>query len=124
MSRLTIVHDYLLVLRGAERTVRAMATEWPDAAAATLVADPTVATAVFGSRPVQTSPLQRFGIRQQGFRRWLMVYPAAVRRLDLTGTEIVLSSTSAFAHAVRVPEGATHISYCYTPFRYAWHERE
>ncbi len=37
---------------------------------------------------------------------------------------MVLSSSSAFAHGVRVPEGAVHVCYCYTPFRYAWYEQE
>ena len=37
---------------------------------------------------------------------------------------MVLSSSSAFAHGVRVPEGAVHVCYCYTPFRYAWHEED
>jgi glycosyltransferase involved in cell wall biosynthesis len=37
---------------------------------------------------------------------------------------LVLSSSSAFAHGVRVPEGAIHLCYCYTPFRYAWYEQD
>ena len=38
--------------------------------------------------------------------------------------DVVVSSSSAFAHGVRVADGAVHVCYCYTPFRYAWHERE
>jgi glycosyltransferase involved in cell wall biosynthesis len=34
----------------------------------------------------------------------------------------VLSSSSAFAHGVRVPDGAVHVCYCHAPFRYAWDE--
>ena len=37
---------------------------------------------------------------------------------------MVLTSSSAFAHGVRVPKGAVHICYCHTPFRYAWYEQE
>ena len=37
--------------------------------------------------------------------------------------DVVLSSSSAFAHGVRVPPGAVHACYCYTPFRYAWYEQ-
>ena len=36
----------------------------------------------------------------------------------------MLSSSSAFAHGVRVPAGAVHVCYCYTPFRYAWYEED
>ena len=39
MPRLALVHDYLLVLRGAERTFAAMADVWPDAPIVTLLYD-------------------------------------------------------------------------------------
>ena len=39
-------------------------------------------------------------------------------------SDVVISSSSAFAHGVRAPEGAIHICYCYTPFRYAWYEED
>jgi glycosyltransferase involved in cell wall biosynthesis len=47
-----------------------------------------------------------------------------VRRLDLSGFECVVSSSSAFAHGVRPASGARHVCYCHSPFRYAWHEQE
>ena len=39
MARLALVHDYLLVLRGAERTFAAMADVWPEAPIVTLLYD-------------------------------------------------------------------------------------
>jgi glycosyltransferase involved in cell wall biosynthesis len=36
----------------------------------------------------------------------------------------VVSSSSAFAHLVRVPRGVPHICYCHAPFRYAWDRAE
>jgi glycosyltransferase involved in cell wall biosynthesis len=68
--------------------------------------------------------VQRLGVGQTGFRRLLPIYPWAVERLRLPPSDIVLSSSSAFAHGVRVPQGAVHICYCYTPFRYAWYEEQ
>ena len=38
--------------------------------------------------------------------------------------DLVVSSSSAWAHGVLVDEGAVHVSYCHNPFRYAWNERE
>ena len=49
-------------------------------------------------------------------------YPWAIARLALPPPHVVLTSSSAFAHGVRIPHGALHICYCYTPFRYAWYE--
>src|ERR1700733_756451 len=76
----------------------------------------------FAGHTVTTSPLQRLGIDQASFRRLLPLYPSAVERLKLPPSDVVLSSSSAFAHGVRVPEGAVHVCYCYTPFRYVWDE--
>jgi glycosyltransferase involved in cell wall biosynthesis len=73
---------------------------------------------------VVTSPLQRVGARQSGFRRLLPLLPIAARRLPLEDAKLVVSSSSAFAHGVKPADDAVHVCYCHSPFRYAWHERK
>jgi glycosyltransferase involved in cell wall biosynthesis len=119
----TLVHDYLLVMRGAERTFAAIADLYAGAPIFTLLFDEALG-ARFEGHPMSASPLQRLGFRQAGFRRLLPLYPWAVRRLRLPPCRVVLSSSSAFAHGVRVPAGATHVCYCHAPFRYAWYEQQ
>jgi len=119
-----LVHDYLLVLRGAERTFAAMADVWPSAPIYTLLYDDDATKGRFGQHDVTTSPLQHIGARQAGFRRLLPLLPMAARRLPLDDAELVVSSSSAFAHGVRPRPDAVHVCYCHSPFRYAWHERE
>jgi glycosyltransferase involved in cell wall biosynthesis len=46
--------------------------------------------------------------------------PAAWRSLDLRGFDLVISSSHAFAKAVRKAPGARHVCYCHTPPRYLW----
>lgn len=118
-----LVHDYLLVLRGAERTFAAIADIWPSAPIHTLLYDEDGTDRRFAGHPVVTSPLQRLGIGQGSFRRLLPLYPTAVRRLPLAEHSVVISSSSAFGHGVRPAPGALHVCYCHSPFRYAWHER-
>src|SRR6266487_2599822 len=96
-----LVHDYLLVMRGAERTFAAIADCWPDAPIYTLLYDREGTGGRFDSRHVHTSYLQRLGIRQAGFRRLLPLFPRAVERLPVDGTGLVISSSRAFAHGVR-----------------------
>src|SRR3712207_1473965 len=43
--------------------------------------------------------------------------------LDLSSYDIVVSSSSAWAHGVLVDPGAVHVCYCHNPFRYAWNAR-
>jgi glycosyltransferase involved in cell wall biosynthesis len=122
--RLALVHDYLLVMRGAERTFAAIAECWPRAPIFTLLCDPKETARAFAGHPVQASYLQRLGVDQRGFRRLLPFFPHATRRLPLMDYDVIVSSSSAFAHGVRVRDHATHICYCHTPFRYAWYERD
>jgi glycosyltransferase involved in cell wall biosynthesis len=120
---IAIVHDYLLVMRGAERTFAAIADLYPDAPIFTLLYDEQGTDERFAGRALRTSALQRLRVDQESFRRLLPLYPFAVERLRLPPCEVVLSSSSAFAQGVRVPPGAAHVCYCYTPFRYAWYEQ-
>jgi glycosyltransferase involved in cell wall biosynthesis len=119
-----LVHDYLLVLRGAERTFAEMAEVWPDAPIHTLLYDEEATRGRFSRRRVVTSPLQRLHVDQQHFRALLPLYPTAIRHLHLDHHSLVVSSSSAFAHGVHAAPGARHVCYCHSPFRYAWHERE
>jgi glycosyltransferase involved in cell wall biosynthesis len=120
--RVVLAHDYLLVMRGAERTFAAIADLYADAPIYTLLYDADATEQRFGGHAVTTSPLQRLSPSQATFRRLLPLYPSAIERLRPDAADVMLSSSSAFAHGVRVPAGAVHVCYCYTPFRYAWHE--
>jgi glycosyltransferase involved in cell wall biosynthesis len=119
-----LVHDYLLVMRGAERTFAAIASCWPEAPIHTLLYDREGVEHAFDGRDVRTSYLQRFGFGQAGFRQLLPLFPRAAEHLPVDGYGCVVSSSSAFAHGVRPGPRATHVCYCHSPFRYAWHERD
>ena len=118
----TLAHDYLLVMRGAERTFAEMAACWPEAPLATLLYDEAGTHGTFADREITTSPLQRLGAKQDSFRRLLPLYPAATRRLRPRRPGVLISSSSAFAHGIP-SSGGPHVCYCHSPFRYVWHER-
>ncbi len=123
--RVAIGHDYLLVMRGAERTFAAIADLYPDSPILTLLYDEEGTDRRFAGRHVRTSALQRLGVDQGSFRRLLPLYPWAVERLVAPpGTEVLVTSSSAFAQGIRAPVGAVHVCYSHTPFRYAWYEQE
>jgi glycosyltransferase involved in cell wall biosynthesis len=119
-----LVHDYLLVLRGAERSFAAIADLHPAAPIYTLLYDEEGTRERFAGHPLVTSYLQRLGLGQRGFQRLLPLFPRAVEHLPLGDHDVVLSSSSAFAHGVRPGGEAVHVCYCHTPFRYAWYARE
>jgi glycosyltransferase involved in cell wall biosynthesis len=119
-----LAHDYLLVMRGAERTFAAIADLAPAAPVYTLLYDRDGTGGRFDGHDVTTSPLQRVGVRQRGFRALLPLLPAAASRLRTDRHDLVVSSSSAFAHGVHTRDDAVHVCYCHTPFRYAWFERD
>lgn len=97
---------------------------WPANPVYTLLFDSGGTFGRFDERDIHTSYLQRLGVRQRGFRALLPLFPRAVEHLPVQDYEVVISSSSAFAHGIRPGPGAVHVCYCHSPFRYVWHERE
>jgi glycosyltransferase involved in cell wall biosynthesis len=124
MPRTALIHDFLLDLRGAERVFWAICDAYPDADVFTAVYDPVGTEGRFAGRDPRASFLQKLRPTSRTFRPLLPMYPHAIESLDLRGYELVISSSSAWAHGVLVDPGATHVCYCHNPFRYAWSERE
>lgn len=117
--RVVLVHDKLTELGGAERVVQAMQRIWPDAPLHVAVADPDV-VAAGGFRHVRPTVLDRLPAGA-GRRRWAIpLYTPAFRSLHPRDVDVVVSSSSFAALAVRprVP----HLAYVHTPARYLWGE--
>jgi glycosyltransferase involved in cell wall biosynthesis len=115
-----IVHDFFIQDGGAERCAIEFARILPAAAIETTFFD----SARFGDRidprRVRTWPLQRLLGPTERFRALLPLYPVWFTARDLRRYDLVLSSSIAFAKSVRTRRGALHVSYVYTPMRYAW----
>src|SRR3954454_13554082 len=124
MPRVALIHDFLLDLRGAERVFAAICDAYPEADIFTAGYDAVGTEGPFESPRPQASFLQKLRPTARTFRPLLPMYPHAIESLDLRGYDIVISSSSAWAHGVLLDPGAVHVSYCHNPFRYAWTERE
>ena len=122
--RVALVHDFLLDVRGAERVFLALCDIFPDADLFTAVYDERGTEGRFAARRPTTSFLQRVRPDARTFRALLPLYPYAMEALDLSGYDLVISSSSAWAHGVIADPGAVHVCYCHNPFRYAWNARE
>ena len=58
-----------------------------------------------------------------GYYRYLLpVMPLAVPRVP--ACDLVLSFSHCVAKGARPPAGVPHVCYCFSPMRYAWHQRE
>jgi glycosyltransferase involved in cell wall biosynthesis len=123
-ASVALVHDFLLDVRGAERVFLELCNIWPQADIYTAVYDERGTEGRFADRAVHTSFLQRLHPSARTFRALLPLYPAAIESFDLSDYDLVVSSSSAWAHAVLCDERSVHVSYCHNPFRYAWNDRD
>jgi glycosyltransferase involved in cell wall biosynthesis len=122
--RIALVHDFLLDVRGAERVFAALCDLYPQADVYTAVYDERGTEGWFAHREVNTSFLQRLRPSAGTFRALLPLYPYAMEAIDLSAYDVVISSSSAWAHGVLVHPEAVHVCYCHNPFRYAWNARD
>jgi len=118
--RVALVHDWLTGMRGGERCLEAFCELFPEADLFTLVHVPGSVSPVIEQRRINTSFIQRLPGAAAGYRRYLPLFPAAIRRFDLRGYDLVLSSSHAVAKSVPVPAVTLHVCYCFTPMRYVW----
>ena len=118
--RVALVHDWLTGMRGGERCLEVICELFPDAPIFTLLHVPGSVSATIERHRIVTSFVQRLPGAAERYRNYLPLFPAAVRGFDLRGFDVVLSLSHCVAKAVRVPAGALHICYCFTPMRYVW----
>ena len=118
--RVALVHDWLTGMRGGEKVLEALGGLYPGAPLFTLFHFPGSVSPAIESHPIRTSFLQRApGIRNR-YRSYLPFFPAAIEEFDLSGFDLVVSSSHCVAKGVIAPPDAWHLCYCHTPMRYAW----
>jgi glycosyltransferase involved in cell wall biosynthesis len=118
--RVALVHDWLTGMRGGERCLEVFSELFPDADLFTLLHAPGSVSPVIEAHRITTSFIQRLPGAAESYRHFLPLFPFAIQRFDLRGYDLVLSSSHCVAKGARIPKGALHLSYCFTPMRYVW----
>ena len=119
-ARVALVHDWLTGMRGGEKVLERIATEFPGAPIHTLFHFPGTVSAALEAHPIRTSFLQRAPAIERRYRHYLPLFPAAIEEFDLAGFDLVISTSHCVAKGVIPAPGAYHLCYCHTPMRYAW----
>lgn len=118
--QVALIHDYLNQYGGAERVLEALHDLYPDAPVYTSIYDPDAMPAAYRTWDIRTSFMQQLPGWKKHFRRYFLLYPAAFESFDLSGYDLIISSSSAYAKGIIPHPGALHICYCHTPMRFAW----
>lgn len=120
-SRVAIVVDALPFLSGAEKVLMAALELFPRAPIFTMIYNaPAFRRTPIAGRTIFTSFINRLPFAATHYKRYFPLMPAAVRRFDLGAYDAVLSFSYAVAHGVSTHSGQRHLSYTFTPMRYAW----
>lgn len=117
--KIALVHDYLTQKGGAERVFELLCARFPDADIFTSIYAPEQ-TIDLRHRQVKTTPLQYIPGATRHFRLLAPFYFPAFRRLNLDQYDLVLSSSSSFAKAVKTPAHTQHICFCHNVTRFLW----
>jgi glycosyltransferase involved in cell wall biosynthesis len=119
--RVAVVHEWLSTYAGSERALEQILAVLPDADLFAVVDFlPPGERAFLGGRTPRTTFIQRLPFARRAFRGYLPFMPLAIEQLDLSGYDLVVSSSHAVAKGVLAGPDALHVCYCYSPLRYAW----
>lgn len=118
--RVAIVHDFLTYWGGAEQVLLSLHKMYPEAPIYTLLYDPKM-DKYFPDARVRVSFLGKFPAFLRKRKKFLLpFFPTAAETFDLSGFDLVISSSSSFTKGIIVRPKTLHISYCHTPTRFLW----
>lgn len=121
MKHVAIVHDWLTTLAGAERVLEQLLLLYPSADVYCVCEFlPEAERDFLGERVPKTTFIQKLPGARKRYRSYLPLMPLAIEQLDLSGYDLVLSSSHAIAKGVLTGPNQLHVSYVHTPIRYAW----
>jgi len=121
MMKIAIVHDWLTVYAGAERVLEQMLMCFPEADLFSLVDFvPAGQRGFLQKKNANTSFIQHIPFAHSRYRQYLPLMPLAVEQFDLSGYDLVISSSHAVAKGVLTGPDQLHLCMCYSPIRYAW----
>lgn len=117
-----LIHDWFSTYAGAEKCVDSFTNIWDDFEIYSLIdflkgAD---RDKILKGKHAHTSFIQKLPFAKDKYRNYLPLFPIAIEQFDLSGYDVVLSSSHAVAKGVLTHSNQLHIAYVHTPIRYAW----
>ena len=117
-----LIHDWFSTYAGAEKCVESFTNIWDDFEIYSLIDFLSGADRdkILKGKRAHTSFIQKLPFAKDKYRNYLLLFPIAIEQFDLSGYDVVLSSSHAVAKGVLTHSNQLHIAYVHTPIRYAW----
>lgn len=119
--KIAIIHDWLVIYGGAERVLEHIIDSFPSADIFSLIdfVPPEQRHFLRGKTP-HTSFMQKIPKVDVHYRKMLPLMPYAIEQLDVSGYDLVISSSYSVAKGIITGPNQVHVCYCHSPMRYAW----
>lgn len=116
-----IICDWLVVYAGAEKVLEQIIKLYPEADLFCIVdfLEKKDRRFLNGKKPTP-SIIQKLPFAKKTYRSYLPLMPLAIEQLDVSGYDLVISSSHAVAKGILTGPNQLHISYIHSPIRYAW----
>jgi glycosyltransferase involved in cell wall biosynthesis len=118
--KVALVHDWLTGMRGGEKCMEVFCELFPEATVHTLLHKKDSVSETISRMRIRTSFVQKLPFASNHYQKYLPLFPTAIEQFDLTGYDLVVSSSHCVAKGVITRPETCHICYCFTPMRYAW----
>jgi glycosyltransferase involved in cell wall biosynthesis len=119
--KIAIVCDWLVTYAGAERFLQELLHCFPEADLFAVIDFVAPEDRHFlHNKPVKTTFIQKLPFAKTRYRSYLPLMTLAIEQLDVSGYDLVISSSHAVAKGVITGPDQVHISYVHSPMRYAW----
>lgn len=119
--KIAVIHDWLVTSGGAERVLESILSCFPEAHLYVVIDFlPEQHRQFLQGRIVKTSFIQHLPFAKNKYWNYLPLMPLAVEQFDLSGYDIIISSSHVVAKGVIVEPDQLHISYIHSPIRFAW----
>ncbi len=116
--RIILCHDWLTGMRGGERVLEILCEGFPQAPIFTLIHNRTVISDTINRHTIHTSWLQTVPGIEKRYRFFLPFFPSAIEQFKVPPADLIISTSHCVAKGLRAH--TPHLSYCFTPMRYAW----
>ncbi|MBM3230982.1 glycosyltransferase [Candidatus Peregrinibacteria bacterium] len=123
--KVALVHELLTMRGGAEKVLVCLADMFPDAPIYTLLYDERKLGGIFPKERVRTaqSPTPYALLPtpcRLNHHLYLRHFPSMIESFDFSEFDLVISSSSAFAHGIITNGKPKHLCYVNSPARYLW----
>ena len=120
MIRVALIHDWLTGMRGGESVLEGISEVFPKSHLFTLLYVPGKISPELTTLKRSTSWLQKVPQAEHRYRYFLPWMPSMIERFDLSGYDLIISSSHCVAKGIQKPKDAVHVSYIHAPMRYIW----